>query len=142
MNNTKELLLLDTHIWIWLLNGDKKLKNSKTLSLITIAVKYANIRISAISIWEIGMLESKGRIQFPISCLDWVNKALSAPGTSLAPINPAIAIESSRLPENFHGDPADRLIVATARNLNATLITHDKNILAYGKKNHVKTINI
>ncbi len=85
------------------------------------------------------MLESKGRIQIPINCLDWVNKALQAPGILLAPITPKIAIESSRLPGKFHGDPADRLIVATARILDATLITHDKKLIAYGAQ---KNLNI
>ena len=140
MSEGREILLLDTHIWIWLLNGDRKLKNSKALPVITNAVKYSGIRVSAISVWEVGMLEAKGRVQFPIGCLDWVNKALNAPGISLTSISPAIAIEGSRLPGSFHGDPADRLIVATARNLNATLITHDKNIISYGKKEYVKVL--
>ncbi|GJQ57543.1 MAG: hypothetical protein SCALA701_03440 [Candidatus Scalindua sp.] len=114
--------------------------NSPCLSLIENAVKYSNIRVSAISVWEVGMLESKGRIKFPIDCLDWVHNALNAPGISMVPITPEIAIESSRLPGKFHGDPADRIIVATVRKLGATLLSHDRNILLYGKKKYLKII--
>ncbi len=120
--------------------GDEKHIRPKCRALIENAAQFSNIRVSAISAWELGMLESKGRIQIPMNCLDWVNKALKAPGISLAPITPEIAIESSRLPEAFHGDPADRLIVATARNLDATLITHDKRIIAYAKKKYLKVM--
>ena len=141
MSNSKELILLDTHVWIWLLNGDEQLKKSKCLSYIENAVKYSNIRISAISVWEVGMLESKGRINFPMDCLDWVNKALDAPGISLVPITPEIAIESSRLPGKFQGDPADRIIVSTARKLGAILITQDRNIIMYSKKKYLKVVS-
>ncbi|MGR3317745.1 MAG: type II toxin-antitoxin system VapC family toxin [Candidatus Anammoxibacter sp.] len=137
-NSSDELILLDTHVWIWLLNGNEKLINPKCLSYIESCVKYSTIRVSVISVWEIGMLESKGRIKFPMDCLDWVNKALQAPGVSLVPITPDIAIESSRLPGKFHGDPADRIIAATARKLRAVLITHDKNIINYGMENYLK----
>lgn len=140
MNDFKEPIVLDTHVWIWLLTGDKQIENSKCLSYIENAVKYSNIKISAISVWEIGMLETKGRIKFPVDCLDWVNKALNAPGISLEPLTPEIAIESSRLPGKFHGDPADRIIAATTRKLGAVLITRDKNIISYGKQNLLKVI--
>lgn len=140
MDSSQELILLDTHVWLWLLNGEEKLISSQCLSYIEDSVKYSNIRVSAISVWEVGMLESKGKIIFPIGCLEWVNKALNAPGISLAPITPEIAIESSRLPGKFHGDPADRIIAATARILGATLISHDKQIIMYGKKKYLKVI--
>lgn len=140
MNDSEELILLDTHVWLWLLNGEEKLINSQCLSYIEKSVKYSNIRVSVISVWEVGMLESKGRIKFPIDCLDWVNNALNAPGISMVPITPEIAIESSRLPGKFHGDPADRIIVATVRKLGATLISHDRNIISYGKMKYLKVI--
>ena len=113
------LIVLDTHIWIWLINGDDRLGSSRSLDLINRAASRSRVRISAISIWEIGMLEAKGRISLPSDCLQWVNTALSAPGIVLEPISPEIAISSSKLPGDFHGDPADRLIVATARILDA-----------------------
>ena len=69
-------------------------------------------------------------------------KTLQAPCISLAPITPEITIESSRLPGKFHGDPADRIIVATARILGAALITRDKNIISYSRKKHLKVIPV
>ncbi len=129
-----DLLVLDTHVWIWLMTGARQLKDSSSLSLIDRAVPYSGIRVSAISVWEVGMLEAKGRISLRMGCLDWVKKALSAPGIQLSPLTPEIAIESSHLPDRFHGDPADRIIVSTTRSLGASLITSDKNIIAYGRK--------
>ena len=130
---TRHLILLDTHAWIWLINGDEKLKSSKALPLIAQAAQLSNVKVSAISVWEVSMLEAKGRISFPIDCLDWVKKALNAPGISLAPLTPEIAVLSSRLPGNFHGDPADRIIVATALELGSGLVTKDRKILSYSE---------
>ncbi len=139
---SERIFLLDTHVWVWLLNGEDALKSSKALPLIERAVRHAGIRVSAISVWEVAMLEAKGRIHFPINCLDWVQKALAAPGTSMVPLSPEIAVESTRLPGYFHGDPADRILIATARKCKATLITQDKNILAYGGKNFVELLAV
>lgn len=86
------------------------------------------------------MLVSKNRIQLKGNALDWINKALSAPGISLCPLTPEIAYESVNLPGDFHGDPADRMIVASARKLNGTLVTFDKKILAYSGEGHVKIL--
>lgn len=140
MGNIASLVLLDTHIWIWLLNGDDKLKSSPCLPIIEQAVRESHVMISAISVWEVGMLEAKGRISFDIDCLDWVKRALNAPGISLIPLTPEIAITSSRLPGDFHGDPADRIIVTTARNKSATLITRDNHIRIYGTQGYVKVL--
>jgi PIN domain nuclease of toxin-antitoxin system len=100
------------------------------------------LRVSTISVWEVGMLEAKGRIKLPISCGEWVDQALDAPGIALASISPAIALASSRLPGHFHGDPADRILVATARFLQADLLTRDRQIIAYGQAGHVSILEI
>ena len=86
------------------------------------------------------MLEQHGRVALPMNIRSWVEEALSKPGISLASITPEIAIESSNLPGNLHGDPADRIILATARDLGATLITRDRLLLKYGKDGQVSTI--
>lgn len=138
----KDLLLLDTHVWIWLMIGADELKSSKCLPVIKQSARQSKIRISAISVWEIGMLEARRKIRFTVSCTDWVNEALSAPGVSLEPLAPEIAIESSRLPGDFHGDPADRIIVATARKLGATLVSGDKEILGYSEEGYIKTLPV
>ena len=136
MPTSSRIVLLDTHVWIWLINGDDRLKLSKALKLSNQAGRHSNVRIPVISLWEIGMLEVRGRITLPNDCLNWVNNALKAPGITLQSITPEIAILSSRLPGNFHGDPVDRIIVTTTRVLDAVLITADKKILEYGKKNY------
>jgi PIN domain nuclease of toxin-antitoxin system len=135
-------IVLDTHAWIWLMNGDEPLRSSPALTHIERAASTANVRVSTISIWEVGILEAKSRIKLPISCEEWVDQALDAPGIALASISPAIALASSRLPGHFHGDPADRILVATARSLQADLLTRDRQIIAYGQADYVSILEI
>lgn len=124
-------LLLDTHTWIWLLLGDQL--KPKTIQAIEQAAYQQLLYLSAISVWELSMLVAKGRLQLHLSCSDWVSQALALPGLNLAPLLPAISIDSCSLPGVFHGDPADRLIVATARHYHASLLTRDARILAYAQ---------
>jgi len=142
MHNLEQDILMDTHIWIWLMEGNPILADSKVLSMIEQAAESGILSVSAISVWEIGMLEAKIRISFTVPCMEWIHKALSIPGLQLAPLTPEIAIESTRLPGNFHGDPADRIITATARLNNTILITKDKKILEYAKSGFLKAIGI
>ncbi|MGZ3733023.1 MAG: type II toxin-antitoxin system VapC family toxin [Parachlamydiaceae bacterium] len=88
--------------------------------------------ISPISIWEFGMLVQKRRIVIEMDLMDWVQQALAVSGINLLPISPRIAIESSRLPGDIQGDPADRLLLATAYEENAVLVTCDEKLLKYG----------
>lgn len=136
------LVLLDTHAWIWLINGDEQLESSKALPFIEQAAQSSNVVVSAISLWEVSMLESKGRISFSIDCLDWIKRALDAPGISLVPLTPEIAVLSSRLPGEFHGDPADHIIIATALELGASLVTKDRKILRYSESSPLNVIAI
>lgn len=140
--DSKSLIVLDTHAWIWLINGDEQLRLSEALPLIERAAQFSNVKVSAISVWEVSMLEAKGRISFSMECLDWVKQALAAPGISLVPLTPEIAVLSSRLPGEFHGDPADRIIVATALKLSASLVTKDRKILRYSESNPLNVIAI
>lgn len=98
------------------------------------------LRVSVISAWEVGMLEARGRIRFDIPCEEWVEHAFGLPGLSLMPLTPSICVRSSRLPGLFHGDPADRLIVATARELGAVLLTRDLPILQYAALGHLRAL--
>lgn len=140
--DSKSLIVLDTHAWIWLINGNEQLRLSEALPLIEQAAQFSNVKVSAISAWEVSMLEAKGRISFSMECLDWVKQALAAPGISLVPITPEIAVLSSRLPGEFHGDPADRIIVATTLELSASLVTKDRKILRYSESNPLNVIAI
>lgn len=86
------------------------------------------------------MLETKGRLKFDRDGLEWVRAALGLPGIALAPLSPEIAVASTRLPGDFRGDPADRILVATARFFGARLVTRDKAILRYARKESLAVI--
>ena len=135
-------LVLDTHIWVWLLNGDTSIQQSALFSTIIEASRKNRLHLSAISIWEVAMLEAKGRIAFSTDITSWSREAISAPGLQLVDLQPEISIDSTRLPGQFHGDPADRIIVATARFLKCSLITVDKKILAYAGEGFVDAFSL
>jgi PIN domain nuclease of toxin-antitoxin system len=135
-----EPLLIDTHVWIWLVTADARIKRSKSLPAILQSSKSGTLYLSAISIWEVAMLESKKRLALSLDIEQWVTLALGAPGLSLVSLSPAISIESCRLPDGFHGDPADCIIVSTARHMNYTLVTADAAILDFSNQGHCKAI--
>ena len=132
-------LVLDTHVWLWLMEGANELKSS-VRKHIEAAVPDGALLVSVISVWEIAMLEAKNRITFDEDCNVWVKNALTAPGFSLALFTPDVAVASTRLPGDFHGDPADRIIVATTRSVGGTLVTADRAILAYAKSGHLRAL--
>ena len=135
-----ELLLLDTHCWLWAQLGRIDRLSRAAIAAIRRAESAGNLRISVISVWELGMLERHGRVALPMNIRNWVNEALTKPGISLTPLTPEIAIESSSLPGNLRGDPADRIIVATARAWNATLLTKDERLIEYSRQRHVRVL--
>ena len=135
----EQRLVLDTHIWIWLMEGAPDLKQGLRRQIEACA-REGELLVSAISAWEVGILEAKGRITFDQECGDWVADAFSAPGIRLAPLDPDIAVASTRLPGNFHGDPADRIIVATARAHGCPLVTADAAIIGYAKSGRVRVV--
>jgi PIN domain nuclease of toxin-antitoxin system len=132
-------LLLDTHIWLWLAAGTGQLSR-ETRETIAIAASGGQLKVAAISIWEIALLASRNRILLGKPITEWVEQALLAPGLSLEPLSPVIAIESCRLPAGFRSDPADHFIVATARVTVARLMTRDRAILDYAAQGHVTAI--
>jgi len=134
-------LLLDTHVWIWLMSGNAAL-SAKHQKIINEAAINSEVAISAISTWEIAMLVMKDRIRLEKPVLNWVQDALALPGIELKPLSPEIAVESTQLPDHFHGDPADRIIVATARIHRLTLLTHDQKMIDYAKKSYVAVLGI
>jgi len=134
-----ELLLLDTHVWLWLVAGRPDL-STEARHTINEAAAAGALRIAAISLWEIALLASRGRIVLGKSIGLWLEEALTDPGPAIDPLTPQIAIESCALPDVFHRDPTDRLIVATARVANATLMTRDRRILDYAARGHLTAI--
>lgn len=134
-------LLLDTHAWLWTLSGEKKLI-TKTVEMIDIAKENHLLFLSDISLWEISMLAKKERITLGQPTLIWLKHAIKESSLQLIHLTPEIVVESNELPGDFHGDPADRILVSTARILELTLITRDDNILKYGKTNRLHTLKI
>jgi PIN domain nuclease of toxin-antitoxin system len=134
-------LLLDTHVWIWAMTGAEGELGQSARSTITSAAEGGRLLVSVISVWEVGMLESKGRLHLAWEVGEWVRRALSAPGIALAPLTPEVALDSSRLPAPLHGDPADRMLIATARRTGARLVTRDAKILEYGDQGMLAVID-
>ena len=134
------MIVLDTHVLIWAMNDDARLGTAAG-AIIKQAAQTGLIGISAITPWEIVLLVEKGRLRLGREVREWLETALALPGVTLVPIDLAIAIDSVRLPGNFHADPADRLIVSTARHHDAPLVTADRDILSYAAEGHVRTIN-
>jgi PIN domain nuclease of toxin-antitoxin system len=141
MINGEGPILLDTHCWIWLQSGQLEKFSQGTVDHIRQAGSAGMLCVSIISVWEIALLESKGRILIHMDCLEWVRRALETPGISLVPITPEIAVESTRLPGDIHADPADRILVATARNLGVRLMTRDRALLDYVRKRHALIVS-
>ena len=135
------LILLDTHVWVWLMLGDNRL-GARSRRMLEKAAPNRRLRVSVISVWEVAMLEAKGRLTLATDCESWVREALSAPGILMAELTPGVAIASTRLPGAFQGDPADRILVATARESGAVLLTADEAILKYGRAGHVQVVAV
>jgi PIN domain nuclease of toxin-antitoxin system len=121
------VIVLDTAAWIWLVSDPRRLsaRARKQIEAADVAL------VSAISVWELAMLVARRRITLDREVEDWVALALALPKLELASLDPGIAIRSTRLPGEFHADPADRIIVATAQERSAGLITPDRRILDY-----------
>ena len=135
------LLLLDTHVWIWVVEGVAAELARPAVARIERASVAGAIRVAAISVWEVAMLEARGRLRLALEIDEWVRQALTAPGTQLVPHLPEIAIDSARLPGDPEGDPADRILIATARRIGASLVTRDERVLAYGRSGHLSVVD-
>lgn len=135
-----ELLLLDTHVLVWSMFGDKRL-GEQARDLMRRAARLQSLRVSAITPWEIGLLVSKKRLALHLDVMEWVHNALARPGVTLVALEPEIAVASTQFSFAMHSDPADRILVATARRLGATLVTADEALLALGKAGHLRTRN-
>ncbi len=129
------MIVLDTHIWVWWVHGSDRLSQTQLEAIES--NEEGVIGVSAISLWEIAKLVENGRLELPVSLKKWFAQALNYPGVQIIELTPEIAVESTRLPGEFHRDPADQIIVATARVMKCKLVTSDEKILNYS---HVKTI--
>jgi len=133
------MILLDTHILVWLVEDSPK-AGADLRAEISAAQQRRDVLVSAMSFWELAMLVSKRRMQLSLAIRDWADVILEREGVNLAAFTPKIAIECWSLPLGLNADPVDRALVATARVLEATLVTRDRDILRYGEQGHVKVM--
>ncbi len=129
--------LLDTHAWVWWNMKPAELSRKARAAIENAARRSEEILLSAISPWEFCKLIEKGRIGISCDPQEWLSAALRMPGLRLVPLSPAIAYKSTVLPPPFHDDPADQILVATAREENATILSKDRLIRDYP---HVRTV--
>jgi len=132
------MIVLDTHALIWWVSDDQRL-SLKARKAIEDEMNDddAHIVVSSISTWEIAMLISKGRLALTMDIDEWIATVADIPRVQFTPLDNNVAIQSVRLPGEFHADPADRMITALARHLSAPLVTDDEKIRAY---KHVNTV--
>jgi PIN domain nuclease of toxin-antitoxin system len=121
------LIVLDTHAWLWWVSGDAALSRRAGREIRSAP----RIGVSAISCLEVAVADARGRISLDRQALLWLQEALALPRVELIPLTPAVAVKASRLGRDFPGDPADRVIVATAQLESAVLVTRDKKIREY-----------
>ncbi|HEX8621432.1 MAG TPA: type II toxin-antitoxin system VapC family toxin [Allosphingosinicella sp.] len=134
------MILLDTNVFIWMAAGDSSLGHAAR-DAIERAREEDGLRVAAITLWEISMLNRKNKVRLEGDVLAWVETTLTRSGIRLEALHPSIAVNAERLPGNLQRDPADRMIVATARHLACPLLTSDREILAYAAQGHVSAIN-
>lgn len=134
-------LLIDTCALIWsaaLANGDAA--GALDEALAAARTKGAPVCVSPITAWEIGMLSAKGRLPMPMTPKAWIDRVMALAGLEWAKMPADVLLASSFLPGDLHGDPADRIIVATAREYGMRLVTRDRKILDYAAKGHVMAL--
>lgn len=132
------MIVLDTHVLLWWATGaSEHLSRLAAAALHEVQGREASILVSAISAWEIAVLIQKGRLVLSMDVEEWLTHIASLPEVRFVSVDRHTAVQSGRLPGDFHSDPADRIIVATARRLNLPLVTADQGIREYA---HVRTI--
>ncbi|MCY7376252.1 MAG: type II toxin-antitoxin system VapC family toxin [Pyrinomonadaceae bacterium] len=127
--------ILDTHIWIWLVDQNPQL--TKKFAEAIRQDETDGLGASVISCWEAAKLVEAGRLQLSLTIEDWIEAALNHPNLRLLELTPEIVVASTKLPSGFHKDPADQMTVATARIYNVPLVTMDEKIRNYP---HVKLL--
>ncbi len=123
------MILLDTHVWVWWVNGGAELAD-EAARLIKDS-ETDGIAVSIISCWEVAKKVEIGKLALDRDVAEWIDGALAYPGVQLVPLTPRIVVESTRLLQPIHRDPADQLIVATSRVLDLPLLTADERLIGY-----------
>ena len=119
--------ILDTHAWIWWVQADPRL-DRQTVEALDVLPPDDRPLLCDISLWEVAMLVASGRLTLGEPLESWLDAAADPRTVRVIPVTPAVAVAVTRLPDTFHRDPADRLIVATCRALGHPLVTRDRAI--------------
>ena len=127
-------LLLDTHVWIWYLDGAGDLLPPHVVDLLRTAAAGPGLLVSDISAWEVGTKAARGRLRLMPSPAAWIERAGRQPGLGYVPLDRQILLGSTQLPGDLHGDPADRILIATAALSAIPLVTADRAILDYAER--------
>ena len=136
------MVLLDTHVWLWSVHGDARRVGRRARQLLARAESKGAIRVSPATLFEVTALHTLGRIRLTHAPEQWIREALNAGGVRIAELSPRIAIDAGAIPRDALADPLDRLLVATALNHEATLLTSDTRILDYARKaSHLRVHN-
>jgi PIN domain nuclease of toxin-antitoxin system len=128
--------LLDTHAWVWWVTEDRRLSAVARRAIERSQAK-DDLSLSLISVWEVAKKVEKAQLVLDRPVEQWIELALARPELHLVELTRPILVESCKLPPPFRGDPADQLIVATARDCDAVIITKDERIRAYA---HVRSV--
>ena len=129
-------VILDTHSWMWWVNGGSGLSR-KARTAIDKALAQNDLRLSLISVWEVAKRVEKKQLVLDRSLDQWLDAATTSQGLQVLELTRSILVDACHLPPPFHGDPADQMIVATARHYGATLVTKDQKIRDYP---HVRSV--
>ena len=132
-----QLIVLDTHVLIWWVSGIETLSPKAANIIAKHQLIERSILISSITAWEISMLVERGRLTLNMEVQAWLEQVGRIPAVEFVPLDNTIAVKSACLPGEFHKDPADRILVALARQGSHSLVTADKKIRGY---THVKSV--
>jgi len=127
-------VLLDTHIALWLDSGDARLRSATRARIDDCWRNEGTIFLSAVTVWEIALLLDTGRIELDIPIASWIRRFLERPGIHAVPLNHQAAARAYEFSLLEHRDPADRLLIATAIELDCPLVTYDERIARFGKR--------
>jgi PIN domain nuclease of toxin-antitoxin system len=128
------VLLLDTHVWVWSLNGDTRRVGPRSRLLLLKAEAREAIRVSPVTIFELSALHTSGRLRLARPLEQWVGDSLGAAGVRVAELTSSVAVDAGSIPRTALADPLDRLLVSTARHLDAVFVTADRRILKYASE--------
>lgn len=128
-----ESLLLDTHVWLWYLEGAARELSPAALALLRAANGARRLVVSDISVWEVGTKVARGRLRLTLDLPLWLQRAERAPGMVFLPLDRPTLLLSTALPGDIHGDPADRMLIAAALLERSAFVTADRTIMVYAK---------